>query len=216
MINELNGLAIKESGMQGLCGLRSRLNAPQCRELSASLQAIDTRAEPTATVIAREHAWYRAQASWREKALLTLAPTAVQKLRQPVEESAQQAEDRVRTRPGLLVTDLAIRCFRLENSRLPRDLDELVPGVLTTIPQDPYSGRPLRYHVEGDEYVLYSVGPDRKDDGGRPFPDRSDHTKAKGDYLVDPLFTDGEKSAGETSPALSEPGPQEPGAGPPR
>lgn len=31
---------------------------------------------------------------------------------------------------------------------------------------DPYSGGPLRYRTQGDGFVIYSVGPDRKDDGG--------------------------------------------------
>jgi hypothetical protein len=34
------------------------------------------------------------------------------------------------------------------------------------LPFDPYSGKPLRYRREGAGCVLWSVGPDRKDDGG--------------------------------------------------
>ena len=34
------------------------------------------------------------------------------------------------------------------------------------MPLDPYSNRPLGYRREGAGCVLWSVGPDRKDDGG--------------------------------------------------
>jgi hypothetical protein len=31
---------------------------------------------------------------------------------------------------------------------------------------DPFSDEELRYREEGNGYVLYSIGPDRQDDGG--------------------------------------------------
>ncbi len=41
-------------------------------------------------------------------------------------------------------------------------------GLLANIPTDPYSGAPLIYRVEGDDFTLYSVGEDFVDDGGVP------------------------------------------------
>ena len=42
------------------------------------------------------------------------------------------------------------------------------PEFLAEVPTDPYDGRPIRMrHVDGG-LVLYSIGRDRKDDGGRP------------------------------------------------
>ena len=31
---------------------------------------------------------------------------------------------------------------------------------------DPFDGQPLRYRKQGAGYVLYSIGPDRKDNSG--------------------------------------------------
>ncbi len=62
---------------------------------------------------------------------------------------------------------VAIERFRRANGdRLPARLDEVTPAFLDKIPFDPFSGKPMLYRVEDGGYVVYSVGPDRKDDGG--------------------------------------------------
>ena len=38
---------------------------------------------------------------------------------------------------------------------------------------DPFDGKPLKWTETDDALVLYSIGPDRKDDGGRPFDEES-------------------------------------------
>jgi hypothetical protein len=47
-------------------------------------------------------------------------------------------------------------------------LNDLVPRYLPAIPIDPLDpdGDPLRYRLNGDKCVVYSVGPNRVDDGG--------------------------------------------------
>jgi hypothetical protein len=67
----------------------------------------------------------------------------------------------------LFVAALALQAWHAEHGAYPDTLDALVPGTLDALPRDPFSGGPVKYRREGDEYVLYSVGPDRKDDGGR-------------------------------------------------
>ncbi|MBI5092893.1 MAG: hypothetical protein HZB26_10680, partial [Candidatus Hydrogenedentes bacterium] len=65
-------------------------------------------------------------------------------------------------------TAIAIERFRLANHRLPRQLDELVPQFLPSVPRDPFNqGAPLSFRVKGDgTYVVYGFGPNFKDDGG--------------------------------------------------
>ncbi len=57
------------------------------------------------------------------------------------------------------------RYFRV-HGKLPEKLDELVPTFLPSVPMDPYDGKPLRYVVRQDEYVVYSIGKNGVDDGG--------------------------------------------------
>ena len=45
-------------------------------------------------------------------------------------------------------------------------LAELVPAWLPAVPLDPFSNRPLVYRITTNSFLLYSVGPDGKDDQG--------------------------------------------------
>lgn len=62
---------------------------------------------------------------------------------------------------------IAVERFRRAKGRLPAALDDLVPGFLPQAPIDPFDGAPLRWVVSGDEYRIYSVGPDGADQGGK-------------------------------------------------
>lgn len=64
-------------------------------------------------------------------------------------------------------TGLACRLFKGRTGRYPDRLDELVPGLLTEVPVDPFTGKPLVYRREGEGFVVYSLGSNEKDDGGR-------------------------------------------------
>ncbi|HEY3282408.1 MAG TPA: hypothetical protein VGN26_09060 [Armatimonadota bacterium] len=69
----------------------------------------------------------------------------------------------------LLAVTLALRAYRLERGAYPERLAQLVPRYLDAVPQDPFArSGDLRYRRSGSGYVLYSVGPDTRDDGGRP------------------------------------------------
>ncbi|MGA2686236.1 MAG: hypothetical protein ABSF51_14425 [Verrucomicrobiota bacterium] len=74
------------------------------------------------------------------------------------------------TKLHLTVTALAIERFRSAHGRLPENLNELVPQFLSGLPVDPFDGQPLRYHRLAKGYVIYSVGADGHDDGGREKP----------------------------------------------
>jgi hypothetical protein len=63
-------------------------------------------------------------------------------------------------------TAIALRLYRKEHGRYPENLSALVPRYLPSVPADPFDGKPLRYRREGTGFRLWSIGPDRKDDGG--------------------------------------------------
>ena len=60
---------------------------------------------------------------------------------------------------------------------------------------DPCSGEPLRYRCTGDGWLLYSVGYDGRDDGGRPPPDDSYIIWENGDISLDGWQEWNEKAA---------------------
>jgi hypothetical protein len=80
---------------------------------------------------------------------------------------------RLSTSWRLARTALALRLHADTHGRLPDRLDALVPAFLPAVPTDPWTGRPLRY-VAGPPARVWSVGPDRVDDEGKPSDDPDD------------------------------------------
>jgi hypothetical protein len=64
-------------------------------------------------------------------------------------------------------TALAVARYRRDHSdQCPETSRQLVPQYLPAPLMDPYSGRELQYRCDGGGYLVYSVGANRKDDGG--------------------------------------------------
>ena len=53
---------------------------------------------------------------------------------------------------------------RIENLSTPSRLEE----AMGQVPKDPFDGQPLRYKKAGNTFVVYSIGPTGKFDGGTP------------------------------------------------
>lgn len=62
---------------------------------------------------------------------------------------------------------IAIHRSRAENGDWPVSLSELVPSFLESVPKDCLDGKPLRYVVREGMPMVYSIGTNRVDDGGR-------------------------------------------------
>ncbi|MCW3058655.1 MAG: hypothetical protein JWQ02_476 [Capsulimonas sp.] len=76
-----------------------------------------------------------------------------------------------RTQNALLRATLGLRIYQSEHGRYPKTFAALTPAILRTPATDPFSGAPLRYRLSGATYVLYSVGPDGRDDRGKAITD---------------------------------------------
>jgi hypothetical protein len=67
----------------------------------------------------------------------------------------------------VVIAAIAVERFRADHGGTPPQvLDALVPQYVRAVPQDPFSGSPLRYRATATEYRLYSVDSDQQDDGG--------------------------------------------------
>ncbi|HZT42342.1 MAG TPA: hypothetical protein VFA07_09130 [Chthonomonadaceae bacterium] len=76
------------------------------------------------------------------------------------------------TQNALLLVALALRAYYVEHGAYPQNLNQLVPAYLSRVSDDPFAlNSPLSYRRTKTKYVLYSVGPDGKDDGGKPIDD---------------------------------------------
>ena len=61
---------------------------------------------------------------------------------------------------------LALLAYKSRFGSYPQKLDDIKTRLGWTLPKDPYSGNDFFYKVEKNGFVVYSVGPNMKDDGG--------------------------------------------------
>ncbi len=63
----------------------------------------------------------------------------------------------------------ALERYRLAKGNFPERLDALVPQFIGQLPNDLITGEPYKYQrSDADQFILYSVGWNEKDDGGTP------------------------------------------------
>ena len=84
----------------------------------------------------------------------------------PIIGPISQAFGRGQARRDAILSATAVESFKVQRGSLPETLDELAPAFLDEIPVDPFTGYPLRYVVDERGFSIYSLGPDRVDQGG--------------------------------------------------
>lgn len=78
--------------------------------------------------------------------------------------------DRFLAKRDATLAVIGMESYRRDRGRWPSSLDELVPAFLPAVPLDPCDGKALRYAAprsESERPVLYSIGVDGVDDGGK-------------------------------------------------
>lgn len=88
-------------------------------------------------------------------------------------------------RAGLRVA-VALHRYRRDRGEWPEGLEDLVPEFLEAVPADPFDGEALRYDRE--RRVVYSVGPDRVDQGGMDEPPPAEAGKRRVRGAADEVF----------------------------
>ena len=85
----------------------------------------------------------------------------------PAVSSVADCNDRTATQFELTNLALALAAYRAEQGSYPAKLADLTPKYVAAIPLDPFNDQALHYTRQGDGYLLYSVGVNGKDDGGK-------------------------------------------------
>jgi hypothetical protein len=72
----------------------------------------------------------------------------------------------------MLTTKAGLGCkiYKKKTGHYPENLEAIVPDILSEVPVDPFTGKPLVYKIENGELLIYSLGSNQKDDGGRSSP----------------------------------------------
>ncbi|MBA7616956.1 hypothetical protein ES703_24259 [subsurface metagenome] len=101
--------------------------------------------------------------------------------------------NRNKTEVYATVTLLALLRYEKDKGSYPNDLQQLITaGYLRQLPMDSFSDKPLVYKKTDDNFILYSIGPNFVDDGGKPGRDRKGRVKLwmdEGDVVFWPVPT---------------------------
>lgn len=137
------------------------------QRLQAEYNRLADRAVANMALAMRDTDWHTDQ----DESLLRKDPSlAPVWLATPSYRRSQTAAERTLGRRDGVVVGIGLELYRREHGNYPRDLGDLTPSLLTAVPADRISGEPLRYRVVDGRAVVYSVGADRKDGGGRAAP----------------------------------------------
>jgi len=86
----------------------------------------------------------------------------------PVYERAFETRDKAIAELGLAEIALLLKTYKVEYDRYPDSLEDLAKSAGRPLPVDPFSGQAFFYYCNGRGFVLYSWGPNLKDDNGTP------------------------------------------------
>jgi len=92
----------------------------------------------------------------------------------PMIATTADAEDCAAMRSEITDLGFALAAYRADHDAYPARLDDLVPAYVAEVPRDIFADASLRYKRRPGGYLLYSVGINGKDDGGRGYEDRGE------------------------------------------
>ena len=136
------------------------LIVPSRRKLKEEYTRVIDLAEANLKLALRNADWHRAQGPRSVGAFL------INQMLPSFSSSHGAAERLLGHRDGV-VTGIALELYRQEHGRYPESLNALVPEFIHEVPADRITGAPVHYRIAAGRPLLYSVGADRKDDGGR-------------------------------------------------
>lgn len=87
----------------------------------------------------------------------------------PAASAAQTAEDRGTTIGRLNEIGFAMAGYRADHGRYPKDLSELAPKYIDDLPVDLFTGKSYVYKPHDDGFLIYSLGPNMEDNGGKVY-----------------------------------------------
>ena len=164
------GLDIRDRCIRRLIDHREEFSAEVIRELIATLQQVRAELEPVESVAERDYEWMLHVGPWYSS-FGSAEGELYRRLTGEIAPLLSYYSMREEVKFQLLITEMAIQCYRIEHGSPPDRIDQLVPAYLSAIPIDPYSGRTLVFRRHGRQHLLYSIGLDREDNGGRSAPE---------------------------------------------
>jgi hypothetical protein len=117
IIDSLVGIAVQAIGLTPLEKLPGKLDPKSCREIAASLEALESKREPAPVVFQQEKVWARRTFGWKTQILHLISFRQTQAAKQRF--AARMATIQTRTRPVLV--DLRSRATEPEHAARPKN-----------------------------------------------------------------------------------------------
>jgi hypothetical protein len=146
------------TGIETLIGDEKRLLR---RRLPGLLQAL-TRVVENARLPSHEQAAAEAALEAEVNQSGESDPSDIASMRK-IADCCRRKAARVAALRGLIAAER----YRMKHGRWPTQLDDVVPEFLENVPTDPFDGKAIRMSRKTDGLVVYSVGTDGVDDGGK-------------------------------------------------
>lgn len=162
-IDRITLQAVSMMGRKGLLDVLPQLSGATSSLAANQLLTLLKNAEPLETVWARDRQW--------EKRAYGVVASEYLRKRLGTNVLYQELLWSMKMRQAALqltILELAVHAFRRGEKRLPANLQELVPRYLPELPSDLLGDKPFVYNVMNNgSPLIYSVGRNGKDDGGR-------------------------------------------------
>jgi hypothetical protein len=143
----------------------------------SAMAAIELRSYPQRAAMMRLWAQQLDESTRHGPVMILTTPDWADAILLPQLDRAITNAEIARMQRRLTWVALALAAFKAEHGGAnPATLAELSPAYLAAVPNDLFSEKPLVYEPAGTGYMLYSVGPDMVDQGGKgtkPYDDVS-------------------------------------------
>jgi hypothetical protein len=202
MIDGLVGKAIEDIGLHSLRKISDKLSLAESREAIGVLSGVNEAWEPASEFVRRDLIWTEHAGGWQGRFEVALQElNVVEQQNQQPYQSFGKALQLGQSLRRLLMVELALQAYTVEASQPPAGLAELVPSFLAEVPHDPFANRPAVGRREANALIVYSIGPDGVDDGGRPLSVKDfPWQQSTGDLRLDSFFDQEEDAAAKFEP----------------
>lgn len=182
IINRLVGLGCEFYGITPLTKIAPKLNSQEARPVIAALEQIEKNGVTWDEVLQNEGRYAKHQLG---PGLHPVAWVMARWQSRHALQSGKIKHQKAAAHVRLLATELALRCYQSEQGHVPTGLEQLVPKYLQRVPSDPFGSQPLVYRPQGTTWLLYSIGEDGLDDGGKRVGRSVSGTVTLGDVFYD-------------------------------
>jgi hypothetical protein len=139
------------------------LRTPNAAERRKQIEILEAESRAFLKIDVRKLYWRKSpRESGRQ-----LGRSIASRLMPNVKERLSDEEEQLRVWGDLAQTSFALWAYSADFGHPPESLDALVPKYSSEVPRDRFAAKPLQFRREAGWHILYSVGANGRDEGGR-------------------------------------------------